>query len=524
MSLILRECLTLPSMSFAKVIAGKRGLDRIVSSVSVFEFFDNQNTVNTYSPNELTISSFFCIKDNVEKQCEVIRNLHETGSVALVLFYTGYIVKELSPQLIQTADNLDYPLIILNNNDYSINYSNMITDIMGAILRDQSFSKDLSASIKKRLSEIPFENRTMENLLKIISLQYKCNILLSTGSGIYFDAEYLSFQNFFNPELLFHAFKGDIRGYSCKTLIIDDKPLDIYKMDFLNINNSWMTVYASCFNTKLNKENMITIAKCTDFFSTLWGYSLNLHSKDTLVSLILKSEKNVTKKIAEEQNLSFSSISDIIIVDTEIEYLNDTKNHIKEILNDNNKFFISDIIDNHIVILTSFENEYNSGSLTLYEINNYIENLEYTASVFAHSCKNKDISSIRIIYFDYCKAVSSLRRVFVNKRRWDIHDVTLSKELTDLFDFDSPKRENVMQIIELLGSYDEELLDTMATYFIDCDSQLAKTALQLSIHRNTLSYRINKIKELTHTDFTLLPAAYQYYTAAAMWRLMKTNP
>ena len=39
-SITLKDCLSLPSLSFGKVVAGEAGLDKIVSSVSVLEFFE----------------------------------------------------------------------------------------------------------------------------------------------------------------------------------------------------------------------------------------------------------------------------------------------------------------------------------------------------------------------------------------------------------------------------------------------------------------------------------------------------
>ncbi len=186
MSLTVRDCLNLPSMSFCNVVAGDHGLDKIVSSVSVLEFIDDKkNDIYTFSPNELTISAFYTIKDNIDKQCETLKDLSETGSVGLVLFYTGYIVKEVSPLLIQTANNLNFPLITMPSNDYNINYSSLISDITSAIFKDQSSTKTALSSIMKRLSQIPFENRSMENLLKVVCNHYKCNLILSTRSNIF---------------------------------------------------------------------------------------------------------------------------------------------------------------------------------------------------------------------------------------------------------------------------------------------------------------------------------------------------
>ena len=94
MSITIRDCLNLPSFSFGNVVAGKNGLDKIVSSVSVMEFF-SLSDFDVFTPNELIISAFYAIKDDVEKQCEALKELADTGAIALVLFYVGAVIPEI---------------------------------------------------------------------------------------------------------------------------------------------------------------------------------------------------------------------------------------------------------------------------------------------------------------------------------------------------------------------------------------------------------------------------------------------
>ena len=58
---------------------------------------------------------------------------------------------------------------------------------------------------------------------------------------------------------------------------------------------------------------------------------------------------------------------------------------------------------------------------------------------------------------------------------------------------------------------------------IDCDSKLNLTAQTLFLHRNTVTYRLNKVRQLTNTNFTLMPAAYDFYMALALWRYQKMD-
>ena len=93
MSITIRDCLNLPSFSFGNVVAGKNGLDKIVSSVSVMEFF-SLSDFDVFTPNELIISAFYAIKDDVEKQCEALKRTsghwcHRTGAVLRGCRHTG---------------------------------------------------------------------------------------------------------------------------------------------------------------------------------------------------------------------------------------------------------------------------------------------------------------------------------------------------------------------------------------------------------------------------------------------------
>ena len=72
MSVTVQDCLRLPAFHSARVIAGKNGLGRIVSSVSVVEIPEKAvESISVFNPNELLITSFFQLKtiriDNVRK-------------------------------------------------------------------------------------------------------------------------------------------------------------------------------------------------------------------------------------------------------------------------------------------------------------------------------------------------------------------------------------------------------------------------------------------------------------------------
>lgn len=65
----------------------------------------------------------------------------------------------------------------------------------------------------------------------------------------------------------------------------------------------------------------------------------------------------------------------------------------------------------------------------------------------------------------------------------------------------------------------DELLHTLAVYYLDADGQVKTTADQLYLHRNTVKYRLGKIRDITNFDAADSMSAYLLYKAIACWRL-----
>jgi len=92
MSLTVADCLKLPSLRESSVVSGHKGLNKIVNSISVLELVDSDMLSNRqlFTPNELLLTAFTSIKDDVNAQCHTIEMLYESGDVGIVLYYVGH--------------------------------------------------------------------------------------------------------------------------------------------------------------------------------------------------------------------------------------------------------------------------------------------------------------------------------------------------------------------------------------------------------------------------------------------------
>ena len=131
MNVTVADCLKLPTLREAQLIAGAKGTDRAVSSVSVLEWPETKLLSNELIiGNELIISALVTIKDDVARQCSVLRHLRNMGAAGLGLFYVGVFIPRIDEALIAVADEINLPLIAMPFGRMDFRYSDMITDIV----------------------------------------------------------------------------------------------------------------------------------------------------------------------------------------------------------------------------------------------------------------------------------------------------------------------------------------------------------------------------------------------------------
>ncbi|MBC8844651.1 PucR family transcriptional regulator ligand-binding domain-containing protein, partial [Escherichia coli] len=86
---------------------------------------------------EIVVSAFVNIRDDVEAQCRTIERLHKLGEVALILYYVGIVVPKMDQKLIDFANELDFTIIVMPENEMSLRYSEVIYEVVEAIVKQE---------------------------------------------------------------------------------------------------------------------------------------------------------------------------------------------------------------------------------------------------------------------------------------------------------------------------------------------------------------------------------------------------
>ena len=116
MKFTIQDCMNLASFDRAQVVAGKDGLGSIVKTVTVLENSKPAN-IKQYMGGEdqLILTSFFDIPKDAEAQKAAVKALSQVGNVGLVLFHMGNVVKELPQEVLDLADDLEFPVITIGD-------------------------------------------------------------------------------------------------------------------------------------------------------------------------------------------------------------------------------------------------------------------------------------------------------------------------------------------------------------------------------------------------------------------------
>ena len=143
MSVTVSDVMRLPSMVGAEVVAGAQGLNNPVESVTVLEYGYTSDLLeqlfeqNPFEGNELIITAFATISDDVEAQCANIRKYHSVGAVGMILFYVGIILPDIDQKLLDCCDELGFPLISMPRGEYGRLYGEVISEVLFEVFQAQ---------------------------------------------------------------------------------------------------------------------------------------------------------------------------------------------------------------------------------------------------------------------------------------------------------------------------------------------------------------------------------------------------
>jgi purine catabolism regulator len=525
------------------LLTGRDGLNREITTINMME---NPDTLKWIKPGEFLLTTGYFMKDNEELQLEFIKQLSSINAGGIGLKKNRYI-SDLPQKVIEEANSVNLPIIII---PYEYSLSDVSSIFYKEVYERQSEVLRKSLNIHEQFMNIVLSggsieelSRELENLINnpLIIVNEYGEILANAGLDT---PEYLS-------QELFISYNDGVT--------VD---IDIFKKYYDSINQSFPKE-AIKYPININGEEIIYRVKPIVSEREIYGYIIVCEAERKITeidyiaieraSVIILLERMKQKAIDETKQLMRRDFFDDLL-EGKIHSESDLEN-IAMIYGLRSRYYYSCMIvqfnniNNNVLQYYSekkFASQFRENIFKFAEIIGVREQVKTVSIVrgtyliifipFKHresQKENKDFALSFAKAFEdmfltkynkynlkigigknypilnqsksFKEAMESIRitsqldneRNIVHFDDFMIYHLLNSSGNTELL------KEFYNNSIKLLADYDEKnninLVNTLECYF-KCKGNMSEAAKMLYIHRNTLLYRLDKIKEILKTD------------------------
>lgn len=495
------DLMSYPLFDDFEIIAGHKGIDREITTVSVM---DAPDIYKWMKGGEFLITTGYIMKENPLDFKNLIINLDKMGASALGIKLKRFIDK-LPQEVIDIADRLNFPIVFI---PLKYSFVDVINPVLSEIINKQARTLLYSQKIHNSFTELVIDGGSIEKIIKTLTKIINKNIIYY---DIYFGKIYgaadidVDIDNVLN-NYTYYPIKIDNIKYGY--IIIYDEQKIIAEYDEIAIEHA-----STVLKLEIQKK-----------ISNIQIESRYRH--EFIQDLIMDNVKSLQEIInrAKVYDWDFEKGNVVAIFDIDNfkgQYLNLNKeNRIElEIIKENIFLYIRKIIKNKfkdavytnfsdsiIFILKPVENDLDNFNVKFKEVSTMIkkeilQKYKFSITIGVGSYKLSP-TDINISYNQAKKSIQIARNIYRKNATMFYEDLGIYK-LFDKLSSETEKIDFYKSYIGKLLEYDQEnntnFLNTLKCLY-ENDWNLKVTAKQMYIHYNTMKYRFNKIMEILKLD------------------------
>ncbi|HEY7483024.1 MAG TPA: PucR family transcriptional regulator ligand-binding domain-containing protein [Streptosporangiaceae bacterium] len=171
------EVLGVSTLAEARLIGGAAGVDRrIVQRLNVMEVPDILAWVK---PHELLLTTGYPLRNTPQSLDRLVADLDERGLAALAIKLGRYL-DDLPPEMIEQADRLGFPLILLPNN---VGFDDILNQVLTDILNRQAAILARTEEVHRALVHIVLGGGGLQEVVDEVASLLETVVLAVDGDG-----------------------------------------------------------------------------------------------------------------------------------------------------------------------------------------------------------------------------------------------------------------------------------------------------------------------------------------------------
>lgn len=527
-----RDILKFGGLVNGEIIAGSGGIDNLVESVSVLEVTEPTNG-RWFMKNQLSVSAFYAIKDDIVAQKELIKEFNESGGAGIVLCHIDFWVKRVDESVINLCNELNFPLIVVPSDTA---YTDIIIPINDKLLKIYSNKYKYSLGVQSQLIRLIIANNDIHDICTYISnisksgiviLDINYNIISTSNIN---ESKIENIKNFCKNN--FSKIKGDLLGNKATNvdgskfiikpivsgleyfglIVLEINSKHNEEIDNLHIIVNYACISIALFSTKKQRFEKMQDIYFRDYLADLFTWNF----KDE--QMAVKRGKSVNWDIKDKKLLILVNINSAFEEDELLSHNNHIGEYVKDylmpilteyVIEDNQNNLIGYRSDNITILL---EDDGDEGSM--YKRAKRISNdflgycigkFEISISIGISNYYNK-ISDIANAYKEALFAMDMGRNYSGENKVYSYMEfgympyleskkfATISNRINDYF---------LKPLLKYDETHNTNLVNTLENLLL-YNLNLAEVSQKMFIHRNTLLVRKKRIIEiLAHNPFEM---------------------
>ena len=526
MSLTVSQLLELPSLRRAKVLAGRKSLDRIVTCISVLEYATPTAMQKKlyesieFWGSELVITGFCNVADDVEAQCENIRSMAAAGEVGMILYYVGLILPRVDPRLIRLADELDFVLICMPENEPNLRYGEVIHEVMDAIVRDELNNPTFAMDLLEQMTKIPKGQQTVKTILRMTSDRLRASTAITDGEYRILSAAPWP-RNQQTPWEAWTEAAAHHTGTEACREISGEHPVWVYRAE-IPVGSSRMLLLAFSEGGRFDSVLWKQAVEGVRLSMGVWGAHHDQVDLSELVRSIILDEPIKMRRLGDLYHIDVEYLSDMwILHGVAGEDLSRWTEAVRELSGQYASIGLCEHYEHDILIFPV-------GSRTLREMDEWTEALvrlceEQSIPARLTRCPLlQKTSDAKYAYEINSQYLEDAMRAFPLRTFFTISEIEFIKECREIA---GAGRENLRRYTSLLdpilaGRDGVDIVETLTVFLLDKNSSITETAAYLFVHKNTVKYRLQKAGDFLGFRIGDVPQSKNLIFALALRRIM----
>lgn len=529
MKVTVSECLRLPSLREAVLLGGAKGLERSVSSVSVLEWPEVKLlSDDVLTGNEVILTALIQIKDDVEKQCRLLRHLCSMGTSCLIVYYVGIFVPEIDERLVRLADEICYPLLVMPYNRMDFRYADVITDIVEHIHSKRKQENYLLTDMMNSIAYLEPNQISIANALRLLSDRMRCTLLLANRYMESLGAAAWPRSMRWDYDALLQRLRNVAAASGTAELELDGRRVYITDRPIDSEVHRRLRLFVIMEDRPPDDSLCAQAADVISLVLNIWSKDSTYEGTDDLIEAVLTDNPERMRVLASRMDIRIEDVHTMWCFNIKRggdelspRQRGGTLAMLRRFLLEYHKLAIVDNYGSFLVALTDdpfFETDCKRLG------NDFAERLE-REGFEVRSCVFEQLDNTaqtREAYLRMSESFDALCTVFPHKKMHTDSDIKFIRACREyIAQGEAAVAERLQPVRRIMSASDgAELAETLAVFLLDAESSMSRAGELLFLHKNTVSYRINKIRRLLSISLDSLPDSFEAYQAAAIYRIL----